>query len=290
MNFLIISGLSGAGKSKAAEFLEDMGYYTVDNIPALLMPRFAELCQDGGSRYERVAIICDIRGGGDFSDFFAALDALRSMSSECQLLFLEASTSAIINRYKETRRTHPLCVGNSGLSLEGAIEQERALMAEVRNQADIIIDSTNFSTTAKLRSTLLELFGARENTGLTVSLLSFGYKYGIPMEADLLMDVRFLPNPFYLPDLRKQTGLDKPVQDFLYQHPETHRFLELSQKNLEFLLPLYANEGKSVLIIGVGCTGGQHRSVAMCHAIAQQVAALGYTVQENHRDMARNRK
>ncbi len=289
MRFIIISGLSGAGKSQAAKFLEDAGYYTVDNIPAVLMPRFAEVCRSGGSRYENVALVSDIRGGVDFSDFFSALDEMKSMGCEVKLLFLEASTEAVIKRYKETRRTHPLCTAYD-FSLAEAIEEERELLSQVRERADYIIDSTTFTSTSKLRNTLLEMFGAQKSGGLEVSVLSFGYKYGIPLEADLLMDVRFLPNPFYLPELRKLTGLDKPVTDFLYKYPETDQFLALYRKNLEFLLPLYAAEGKSVLIIGVGCTGGQHRSVAMCHAIAGQVAELGYTVREHHRDMTRDRK
>ncbi|MCD7843306.1 MAG: RNase adapter RapZ [Clostridiales bacterium] len=289
MRFIIISGLSGAGKSQAAKFLEDAGYYTVDNIPAVLMPRFAEVCRSGGSRYENVALVSDIRGGVDFSDFFSALDEMKSMGCEVKLLFLEASTEAVIKRYKETRRTHPLCTAY-GLSLAEAIGEERELLSQVRERADYIIDSTTFTSTSKLRNTLLEMFGVQKSGGLEVSVLSFGYKYGIPLEADLLMDVRFLPNPFYLPELRKLTGLDKPVTDFLYKYPETGQFLALYRKNLEFLLPLYAAEGKSVLIIGVGCTGEQHRSVAMCHAIAGQVAELGYTVREHHRDMTRDRK
>lgn len=289
MRFIIISGLSGAGKSQAARFLEDAGFYTVDNMPAVLMPPFAQVCRDGGSRYEKVALVSDIRGGADFTDFFAAMDQMKAMGCDVKLLFLEASTEVVIKRYKETRRTHPLC-GVTGLSLEEAIEQEAVLLADVRKRADYIINSTTFATTSKLRSTLLELFGTQKNVGLEVSVLSFGYKYGIPMEADLVMDVRFLPNPFYVAELRRLTGLDQPVQDFLHGCPETGQFLALYRKNLEFLLPLYEEEGKSVLIIAVGCTGGQHRSVALCHAIAEQVAELGYAVREHHRDLARDRK
>lgn len=289
MRFIIISGLSGAGKSQAARFLEDAGFYTVDNMPAVLMPPFAELCRAGGSRYEKVALVSDIRGGADFTDFFASMDQMKEMGCDVKLLFLEASTEVVIKRYKETRRTHPLC-GASDLSLEEAIEQEAILLSEVRRRADYIINSTSFATTSKLRSTLLELFGTPKNVGLEVSVLSFGYKYGIPMEADLVMDVRFLPNPFYVAQLRKLTGLDAPVREFLDKCPETGQFLALYRKNLEFLLPLYEEEGKGVLIIAVGCTGGQHRSVAICHAIAEQVAELGYFVREHHRDLARDRK
>ncbi len=291
MKFVIISGLSGAGKSKASEFLEDAGYYTVDNIPAQLMLPFAQLCLDNpGPQYEKVALVSDIRGGVDFTPFLEALQKLRSMSCSCLLLFLEASTPAVIKRYKETRRTHPLCAEGKAASLENAIELEKKLLADVRAQADLILDSTNFATTGQLRNALLELFGSSNRVSMKVQLLSFGYKYGIPLEADLLMDVRFLPNPFYIPKLRKMTGLDREVQDFLNQYDETRQFLALYRRNMEFLLPLYAEEGKSVLVIGIGCTGGQHRSVAMCHAIAEIIRSLGYPVSEYHRDATKERK
>lgn len=291
MEFVIISGLSGAGKSKASEFLEDAGYYTVDNMPAPLMLPFAQLCLDNpGPQYEKVALVSDIRGGVDFTPFLDALKELRSLECTCRLLFLEASTPAVIKRYKETRRTHPLCADGEACSLESAIEREKQLLADVRAEADLILDSTNFATTGQLRNALLDLFGTTSKESMKVQLLSFGYKYGIPLEADLLMDVRFLPNPFYIPELRKKTGLDKEVQDFLNQYEETHQFLALYRKNMEFLLPLYAEEGKSVLVIGIGCTGGQHRSVAMCHAIAEIIRSLDYPVTEYHRDAAKERK
>lgn len=291
MEFVIISGLSGAGKSKASEFLEDAGYYTVDNMPAPLMLPFAQLCLDNpGPRYEKVALVSDIRGGVDFTPFLDALKELRQMKCTCRLLFLEASTAAVIKRYKETRRNHPLCTEGEAQSLESAVELEKSLLADVRAEADLILNSTNFSTTGQLRNALLDLFGTTTRESLRVQVMSFGFKYGIPLEADLLMDVRFLPNPFYITDLRKKTGLDREVQDYLYQYEETHQFLSLYRKNLEFLLPLYAEEGKSSLVIGIGCTGGQHRSVAMCHAIAQIVEELDYPVTEFHRDFTKERK
>lgn len=291
MEIVIISGLSGAGKSKASKFLEDAGYYTVDNMPAQLMVPFVQLCMGNpDERYRKVALVSDIRGGVDFTPFLDALKQLRSMDCRCQLLFLEASTSSVIKRYKETRRTHPLCVEDENLALEAAIEREKFFLSDVRAQADHILDSTGFTTTGQLRSALLDLFGTQDKGRMRVQVMSFGFKYGLPLETDLVMDVRFLPNPFYIPQLRRQTGLDDEVRDFLYQHQETHDFLALYRKNLEFLLPLYAEEGKSVLVIGVGCTGGQHRSVAMCHAIAEMVRELGYGVSEYHRDSAKARK
>lgn len=289
MQMIIISGLSGAGKSKAGEFLEDAGFYTIDNMPAALMTRFAELCLDGGnSRYQKVAMVSDIRGGKNFDDLFTALDDMKAMGIDCKLLFLEASTPAIIQRYKETRRNHPLAVGE--ISLSQAVEREKELLIPVRERADYIINSTTFRTNAKLRSVLLQMFGDGDRRQLQVNVQSFGYKYGLPLEADLVLDVRFLPNPFYKAELRQHNGLEEPVRDYLFQYEETATFLRKLEDLLRFLLPLYEEEGKSSLVIAVGCTGGQHRSVAMAHAIVQQIQAIGYPVTESHRDMTRERK
>lgn len=290
MQMIIISGLSGAGKSKAGEFLEDAGFYTIDNMPAALMTRFAELCINGGSsRYNRVVLVSDIRGGKNFDELFTALDDMKGMGIDCKLLFLEASTPAIIQRYKETRRNHPLAVG--GISLSQAVEREKDLLTPVRERADYIIDSTTFRTNAKLRSVLLQMFGDRDcRQQLQVHVQSFGYKYGLPLEADLVLDVRFLPNPFYKAELRQHNGLEEPVRNYLFQYEETAAFLRKLEDLLRFLLPLYEEEGKSSLVIAVGCTGGQHRSVAISHAIVQQIQAIGYPVTESHRDMTRERK
>ena len=291
MEIIIVSGLSGAGKSRVGEFLEDAGFYTVDNMPAVLMPRFAELAMSGkNSRYERVALVSDIRGDHNFEPLFQAIDEMRAMGCDCKLFFLEASTEAVIMRYKETRRMHPL--SEPGESLESAIRREKQLLAPVRERADYILDSTSFNTTAKLRAALLEMFGSDtlRRAGLSVSVQSFGFKHGITLEADLVMDVRFLPNPFYIPALRRKTGLDGEVQEFLHRYRETAVFLEKMRDLLSFLLPLYEEEGKTSLVIAMGCTGGQHRSVAMAHAVAGLVGELGYPVSEFHRDMMRERK
>lgn len=285
MKFVIISGLSGAGKSKAASFLEDAGFYIVDNMPPVLMPKFAELCMAGSGRYDRVALVNDIRGGASFEEFFAALDELKRLGCAYQLLYLDAGVGTIIKRYKETRRSHPLA--GPDLSLEAAVERERQVMAPIRARADFIIDTSNLST-AKLRGEILHLFGAGEDQGgMSVNVLSFGFKYGLPLEADLVFDVRFLPNPYYLPELRGQTGLDRGVQDYLARFPETEEFLTRLRSLIGFLLPLYVEEGKSALVIAVGCTGGQHRSVAVTHALAEFIRGQGYPAAEHHRDMTR---
>ena len=285
MEILIISGLSGGGKSKAATFLEDMGFYIVDNMPAGMILKFAEFCASGSGRYDKVALVYDVRTADTFEEFFSVLTTLRQRGYRVRLLFLEADVNVIINRYKETRRMHPL--QEQAGSLAAAVDREIALMAPVREQADVVINSTTYST-ARLRAELLRLFGGGDRAGeMQVSLVSFGFKYGLPMEADLVLDVRFMPNPFYIDSMRHKTGLDREVRDYVFSFRETEQFMEKLQDMLNFVLPLYREEGKAVLVIAVGCTGGRHRSVAVTRALAQYIASLGYQVSENHRDMTR---
>lgn len=285
MEILIISGLSGSGKSKAATYLEDIGYYIVDNLPAEMMVKFAEFCAGSSGRYNRVALVYDVRAGEPFDLLIDTLESLKSSGVNCKMLFLEAATQTIINRYKETRRIHPLAV--QGLSVEQAVAKERELMQPVRDHADFVLDSTSFST-AKLRSELLSLFGdQKDRVGLHVNVLSFGFKHGIPIEADLVFDVRFMPNPYYVAELKQQTGLDVPVRDFVLGFRQTQGFLEQLKKMLGFLLPLYKEEGKTVLVIAIGCTGGHHRSVAVAHELSEFILKEGYPVTENHRDISR---
>ena len=285
MEILIISGLSGSGKSKAASFLEDIGYYIVDNLPAEMMVKFADFCAASSGRYDRVALVYDVRAAEPFDLLIDTLERLKTTGVNCRMLFLEASTPTIINRYKETRRIHPLA--SQGLNIEQAVAKEREMMQPVRDHADFIIDSTSFST-AKLRSELLNLFGdQKDRVGLNVNVLSFGFKHGLPIEADLVFDVRFMPNPYYVAELKHQTGLDAPVRDFVLGFQQTHDFLEQLQKMLQFLLPLYKEEGKTVLVIAIGCTGGHHRSVAVAHEVSEFIMKEGYPVTENHRDISR---
>ena len=285
MEFIIISGLSGAGKSKVASFLEDIGFYVVDNMPAPLMPKFAELCMAGPGRYDRVALVTDIRGGQTFDGLFDALHELHRMGCAYKILFVEASVETIIKRYKETRRMHPL--SSTSRSLDEAVRQERTVLAPVRQRAEYIIDTSALST-AKLRGEVLRLFGDGGSTpAMSVSVISFGFKYGLPLEADLVFDVRFMPNPFYMEDLRPRTGLDQAVADYVFHFPQTQDYMRRLEDLLAFSLPLYAEEGKTSLTIAVGCTGGHHRSVAVTHALAGFIHGLGYQVLENHRDMTR---
>lgn len=285
MKIVIISGLSGAGKSQAASVMEDMGFFCVDNLPVPLITKFAELGMAGIGVYQRVVLVTDIRGGQNFDELFHALDALREMHCDYEILFIDAQDAAIIKRYKETRRSHPLA--HSGLSLEEAVQRERKALEPIRARADYIIDTTALST-AKLRGNLMQMFGNGERTKeMSVSVISFGFKYGIPIEADLVFDVRFLLNPYYVEELRDLTGLDQPVRDFVMEKEQTKKFMEKLTDMIDFLLPQYVEEGKGALVIAVGCTGGHHRSVAITRALADHIRNLGYQAVENHRDMTR---
>lgn len=286
MEFLIISGLSGAGKSRAASVMEDLGYFCVDNLPVPLIPKFAELGMGGNGEYDRVVLVTDIRGGTNFEGLFQALDRLTAMKCSYRILFMDASDATIIKRYKETRRVHPL--GEECASLEQAIEMERQVLSPLRERADWIVDTTGL-TLGQLRSKLLSLFSKGTEEGkMEVHVLSFGFKHGVPMEADLVFDVRFLPNPYYVPELRGLTGLDEGVRDYVFSNPQSDEFLKRLSDFVSYLLPRYAEEGKTSLTIAVGCTGGHHRSVAVAHALAQVIAGQSFPVTESHRDMGRN--
>lgn len=285
MEFIIISGLSGAGKSKAASFMEDMDFFCVDNLPAPLIPKFAELGMAGTGEYDRVVLVTDVRSGTNFSALFQSLEALKGMKCPYRILYMDASDDVIIKRYKETRRSHPLAEECD--SLEGAIALERRMLAPLRERAEFVVDTSDLST-AKLRGELLRLFGRGSQEGaMTVSVTSFGFKHGLPREADLVFDVRFLPNPYYVQELRPRTGLDDGVRDYVFSGGAAGEFLEKLQDLVGFLLPKYVEEGKTALVVAVGCTGGHHRSVAIAHALAAYIRGRGYPVTESHRDLGR---
>ncbi len=286
MEFLIVSGLSGAGKSTVMSILEDSGFFCVDNLPPVLIPKFAEVCLAGMGSYERVAMVCDIRAGEQFDGLFEAMDTLKAMEFRYKVLFVDADTAAIIQRYKETRRSHPLLAETGSLSK--AVERERAAMEPLRARADYIITTTTLPV-RKLRGQVLDMFAPHRNTvsEMSISVTSFGFKYGLPMEADLVFDVRFLPNPFYVAELRPLTGLDKGVADYVFATPSAQELMEHLRGLMDFLLPHFVEEGKSALVIAVGCTGGRHRSVAVTHALCEYIQGLGYGAGETHRDMTR---
>ena len=280
MKTLIISGLSGAGKSKAASYLEDAGYYIVDNMPAAMILKFAEFAQ--GTRYERVALVYDVRNATSYTELFGVLDQLKSLC-ECRLLFLDAAPKTIIKRYKETRRRHPLA--GKADTLEEAVHKEQELLSPVRARADVVIDTTHLST-AQLQQEMLYRF-AEDSGGMSVTVTSFGFKHGLPLEADLVFDVRCLPNPYYQEALRRQTGLDAPVADYVFSFQASTGLMDHIKDLLAYSLPLYDEEGKTNLVIAVGCTGGHHRSVAMAHRLAEFCREAGYPTLETHRDITR---
>ena len=282
MEFLIISGMSGAGKSLTADILEDMGYYCVDNMPVALLPRFAELCRAAGGKYERVALVTDVREGESLSQLFATLDGLWSTGLEYRILFVEADVQTLVRRYKSSRRRHPLM--SPGDSIEDAIARETAVLEPVRERADYIINTTGL-TTAALQSRIAGLLSLSRERRLAVTVTAFGYKYGLPLDADLVLDVRFLPNPYYVEELRPLSGLDAPVYDFVLGSEGAQRFMELLEPLLGFLLPRYTEEGKYTLNIAVGCTGGRHRSVAVARAVADQLIRGGADVALSCRDL-----
>lgn len=282
MELLIITGLSGAGKTCAADICEDLNYYCVDNLPAALLPRFAALCSATRGRYEQAALVMEVRSKDDYSELYDALRSLRDIECTCRILFLEADQETIIRRYKQTRRPHPL--SNHGGSLRLAAEQERELLAPLRDRADFVIDTTSISLN-RLKAHIYEILKPGTKY-FTVNLTSFGYKHGIPPEADFVFDVRCLPNPFYEEDLRELTGLDQPAADYVFHGEAAALYLSKLDALLQSIIPLF-REDRSELNVAIGCTGGRHRSVAMTCALAEALESHGVSPVVTHRDMER---
>ena len=271
MEFLIITGLSGAGKTRAADVLEDLDYYCVDNMPVALMPRFAELCLDTRGRYEKVALVTDTRDRDGFGQLISTIDELRKLECTVRILYMDADLPTLIRRYKESRRPHPLA--EKGMSTEEAVRREEEMLAPIRRKADFVVNSSSM-TLGMLQNRLFSLFaGDDRKRSIDVTVLSFGFKHGIPLDADLVFDARFLPNPFYVESLRPLSGLDRPVAEFVFRYPQTRTFLEKLEDLISFLLPYYMEEGKLTLTVAIGCTGGRHRSVAIASALHNHLLA-----------------
>ena len=282
---LIITGMSGAGKTQVMRTLEDLDYFCVDNLPPTFIPKFMEICmQSQGKSYKglKLALVVDIRGGKFFEELAGVLDKLENNSVKYELLFLDASDATLIKRYKETRRRHPL--GTRG-GLSASIDKERKVLSTVRDKASLIIDTSDL-TNDQLRKKIIAAYG--KDGGLppmNIVIQSFGFKHGVPMDCDMLLDVRFLPNPFYVPELKQLCGNDQPVIDFISKKAVTKEFEKKLEDLTQFLLPLYVKEGKSQLMVGVGCTGGRHRSVYIANLIGAWIKKSGYSVQVVHRDL-----
>lgn len=273
MHFLIVTGMSGAGKSRAVAVLEDLGYYCVDNLPIPLIPKFAEICLAATEQYDKVALVTDVRAGDSFSKLFTSLDSIRSMGCDYRILYLDTATQTLITRYKETRRKHPLM--NEGLSLAEAINRERDRLEAVRGRADYVVDTTKL-TAAGLREHLVRLFaGTDSGQVFQIIVESFGFKHGIPTEADLVFDVRFLPNPYYEISLREHNGTEPAVRDYVFQGGTADALMMHLNSLMDFLIPRYISEGKTSVVVCIGCTGGKHRSVAITEALAAHLRAEG---------------
>ena len=285
MDFLIVTGLSGAGKSRAVDALEDIGFYCVDNMPPQLISKVAEICLAGNSQINRIAIVTDLRGGDMFYGLFEQLDELKDKGLEYKLLFLDASNQELVRRYKETRRRHPLADLVKG-GLEEAIRNERILLKPARERADYIIDTTHLSAN-ELKQRMNNIFLDNIRNSMLVNVMSFGFKYGVPAEADLVFDVRCLPNPFYVDDLKPKTGLDEEVRNYVMDAEDSRKLLEKLKDLISFLIPLYQKEGKTQLMIGVGCTGGKHRSVTFAELLYQYLSDQNHNVRVLHRDIAK---
>ena len=286
MDIVIISGISGAGKSRVAAVLEDLDFYCVDNMPLAMMPRFAELCLATQGRYERVALVTDVRALKDINELFATFDEMRELGCMLTIIYVEADLETIVRRYKETRRRHPLDL--SGSNVEGAVGEEIKLLAPLREQADEVIDTTGL-TLSKLQRRLNKRFAEEQDSkALNVTIKSFGFKFGLPVEADMLFDVRFIPNPFYVPELKEKTGLDADVKDYVFGFDQSNDFFKRLCDMVDFILPQFIEEGRRYFAICVGCTGGKHRSPAMAEALMEYLSEQGYPVDCVHRDLEKS--
>ena len=289
MKMIIVTGMSGAGKSTALNVLEDEGYYCVDNMPISLIPKFAELANAGEDEYSNIAIGVDIRSGHSLIELDAVLDDMKAEHYNYTILFLESRDDVLVKRYKETRRTHPLAKDDHD-RIDNVIRLEREELKFLKNRADVIIDTSQMLT-RELKTELENIFFNDKNfKNLFVTVLSFGFKYGIPADADLVFDVRFLPNPYYVEELKYLTGNDKPVQDYVKKAPEALEFLNKIDDLLRFLLPNYVKEGKNSLVIAIGCTGGKHRSVTLANEIYELLNKTEYGCKVEHRDIEKDSK
>ncbi len=285
MEFVIITGMSGAGKSRAIAAMEDIGYYCVDNLPPKMLPSFTALCRQAEGKLDRVAVVMDARSREVFGDIYEGVRGFLEGPGRFRTLFLDCDDGVLIQRYKETRRRHPL-MDEQTTSVEQAVAQERQILSRLRDSADYLID-TSYLSVRQLREKVVDIFLREKGQGMLISCMSFGFKYGIPKEADLVFDVRCLPNPFYLPELKQRTGLDRPVREYVMQWEQSQKLADRLLDLVDYLLPLYQQEGKTQLTIAMGCTGGHHRSVVFAQLMAEHLQERQLRCTVTHRDIAK---
>ena len=283
MEFVIISGMSGAGKTSALHIMEDIGYYCVDNIPTSLLQTLYKLCKDSSDKaMKRVAVVVDVRGNGDYEVMYDDLENFKKNNEGVSILYIDAKVDSLIVRYKETRRRHPLTERLKDGSVAAAVKEEQRLLVPVKTLADYSIDTT-FMSIKQLRERIISMFLENSSNSIMITFMSFGFKYGIPLESDLIIDVRCLPNPFYIAELKEHTGLEKCIQDYVLDSEETQEFVKRLIDWLDYSLPLYLKEGKSELVVGIGCTGGKHRSVTIAELLDNYFMEKGYKCIVQHR-------
>ncbi|GFI29265.1 MAG: RNase adapter RapZ [Lachnospiraceae bacterium] len=286
MKFVILTGMSGAGKSTALKIMEDIGYFCVDNLPIALIEKFAELVNVSGGELQKAAVGVDIRSGQALDELQDVLDKLNQTEIDFDILYLDSADEVLVKRYKETRRTHPLAAGER---VDRGIQKERRRLEFLRKQADYIVDTSNMLT-RELKAELEKIFVQNQDyKNLFVTIVSFGFKYGIPTDSDLVFDVRFLPNPYYVEGLRAKTGNDKEIQDYVMQYPEAGQFLDKLEEMVKFLIPHYITEGKTALVISIGCTGGKHRSVTLANGLFERLKhQKEFGIKIDHRDIQKD--
>ena len=285
MEFVIISGMAGAGKTSALHIMEDIGYYCVDNIPTSLLQTLYKLCKDSSDKaMKRVAVVVDVRGNGDYEVMYDDLENFKKNNEGVSILYIDAKVDSLIVRYKETRRRHPLTERLKDGSVAAAVKEEQRLLVPVKTLADYSIDTT-FMSIKQLRERIISMFLENSSNSIMITFMSFGFKYGIPLESDLIIDVRCLPNPFYIAELKEHTGLEKCIQDYVLDSEETQEFVKRLIDWLDYSLPLYLKEGKSELVVGIGCTGGKHRSVTIAELLDNYFMEKGYKCIVQHRDV-----
>ena len=284
MQYTIVTGMSGSGKTKVIRYLEDMGYFCIDNMPPVLIPKFAEMLSSVNGNFNNVALVIDIRVGDMINELLAQINDLKRKGYDCKLLYLDADDETLVKRYKETRRQHPL---DNTSGLLASIQQERKMLSALYNAADHVIDTSNLSTQDLLQK-LKSIYASPDSRhSLEINVMAFGFKYGMPLDADLVFDVRCFPNPFYIDELKHRTGNDKEVQDYVMSFPTSMKFMEKLEDMMSFMIPLYIEEGKVSLSIAIGCTGGKHRSVTMTNKLADYLKSKDYSVNVTYRDIGK---